>query len=279
MKIGIIGYGSMGRMITEKIAASGSLAAGDIFVSNRSQEKLQNIPEGVIVCENNCDLAQKVNASEEDQGIVFLCVRPVDLKNVFSEMATDLSSETLVVSLNGSITFDMLSKFFSGKMAKVIPSVTAEVNRSQTLVCYNGKAEENDKQDLESLLRTFGNVIELPEDEIGMGSELVSCMPGFIASIFDVLCASAKKHTSIPDDQVVKMVLQTMCATGELMLEKNMSFEDVVSRVATKGGITEEGTKVVYEAFPKTADLLFEKTLEKRRMTAEKAKTSFEEDT
>ena len=62
------------------------------------------------------------------------------------------------------------------------------------------------------------------------------------------------------------------------MLQKNMSFEDVVTRVATKGGITEEGTKVVYEEFPDTADLLFKKTLEKRRMTAEKARASFEED-
>jgi Pyrroline-5-carboxylate reductase len=271
MKIGIIGYGSMGRMITEKIAASGVLNAGDIFVANRSKEKLQTIPEGVIVCESNADVAK-------NSDIVFLCVRPIDLKNVLSEIASSLSTNSFVVSLNGSITFDMLSKIFSGKIAKVIPSVTAEVDRSQTLVCYNEKVEEKDKQELEKLLRTFGNVIELPETEVGMGSELVSCMPGFIASIFDVLCTSAKKHTSIPDDQVVKMVLQTMCATGELMLSKDMSFEDVVTRVATKGGITEEGTKVVYEGFPDTADLLFEKTLEKRRSTAEKAKKSFEEE-
>lgn len=270
MKIGIIGYGSMGKMITEKIAASGVLDVGDIFVANRSKEKLQDVPDGVIVCGSNSEAAKKSD-------IVFLCVRPVDLKNILAEIASDLTSESFVVSLNGSITFDMLSRIFSGRIAKVIPSVTAEVDRSQTLVCYNDKVEEKDKQELERLLRTFGNVIELPENEVGMGSELVSCMPGFIASIFDVLCTSAKKHTSISDDQVVKMVLQTMCATGELMLSKDMSFEDVVTRVATKGGITEEGTKVVYEGFPETADLLFEKTLEKRRMTAEKAKKSFEE--
>ncbi|MBQ6271507.1 MAG: NAD(P)-binding domain-containing protein [Clostridiales bacterium] len=277
MDIGIIGYGSMGRMITEKIASSGK-ATGGIFVSNRSKEKLRDIPSGVTVCENNRDLASRVGASDTKPGIVFLCVRPADLKSVLSEIAPLLSSDSFVVSLNGSITFDMLSKIFSGKTAKVIPSVTAEVDRSQTLVCYNDKVGDEDRQELEKLLCCFGNVIELPENEVGMGSELVSCMPGFIVSIFDVICSSAEKHTSIPDDQVVKMVLQTMCATGELMLQKNMSFEDVVTRVATKGGITEEGTKVVYEEFPDTADLLFKKTLEKRRMTAEKARASFEED-
>ena len=42
-----------------------------------------------------------------------------------------------------------------------------------------------------------------------------------------------------------------------------------------KGGITEEGTRVVYEGFPKTADLMFEKTLEKRRLTSERAEKIF----
>ena len=66
------------------------------------------------------------------------------------------------------------------------------------------------------------------------------------------------------------MVLRTMSATGDLMLQKDMTFEDVVTRVATPGGITEEGTKVIYAGFPETADLLFGKTLEKRRQTAQK---------
>lgn len=105
-----------------------------------------------------------------------------------------------------------------------------------------------------------------------MGSELVSCMPGFIASMFDVVCESAKKHTSIPDEQIIDMVLNTMSATCDLMLQKDMSFKDVVGRVATKGGITEVGTKVVYDQFPETMDELFGKTMAKRRMTAEASK-------
>jgi len=68
------------------------------------------------------------------------------------------------------------------------------------------------------------------------------------------------------------MVLNTMIATGNLMLEKDMSYEEVVSRVATKSGITEEGTKVIYREFPETMEELFNNTLEKRRLTAEKAK-------
>ena len=77
------------------------------------------------------------------------------------------------------------------------------------------------------------------------------------------------------DEVGFRMVLNTMCATGELMLKKEMSFDEVVSRVATKGGLTEEGTKVIYEQFTGTADRLFEKTLEKRRLTAERTEELF----
>lgn len=41
------------------------------------------------------------------------------------------------------------------------------------------------------------------------------------------------------------------------MLEKNMTFDEVVSRVAMKGGITEEGVKVINEEFHSIADTLF----------------------
>ena len=87
-----------------------------------------------------------------------------------------------------------------------------------------------------------------------------------------MICKAAKKHTEIPDEQIVWMVLSTLSATGDLMLQKDMTFEEVVTRVATRGGITQEGTAVVYEKLPEVADELFEKTLAKRRMVAEETK-------
>ena len=263
MKTGIIGYGSMGKMLLWKFSESG-ISKQDLYASNRTIEKLEEAK----------DIAQVVSAKElaEVCDITFVCVRPADIKTVLEEIKDDIKEGALVVSLNGSVSFEAISKITGCSTAKVIPSLTAEIGRSQTLVCFNSKVSSNQKTALKDLLSCIGDVIELPENEMGMGSELVSCMPGFIASIFDVICNSAKKHTDIPDDQIVKMVLQTMSATGDLMLQKDMTFEDVVKRVATPGGITEEGTKVVYDEFPGTADKIFEKTLEKRRQTAAKNK-------
>lgn len=269
MKIGIIGYGSMGKMLLWKFSSNNKLAKDNLLAANRTPEKLEEAKDIAVICDN------KELASTAD--IVFVCVRPSDMKAVLSEIRNCLKKDALLVTLNGSITFDMIGKIINVKTAKVIPSLTAEIDRSQTIVCYNGLVEEQDKITLRKLLGTIGEVIELPENEVGMGSELVSCMPGFIASIFDVICTSAESHTEIPREQIVKMVLNTMSATGDLMLAKDLSFDEVVGRVATKGGITEEGTRVIYDTFPDSADLMFDRTLEKRRLTAEKAGAAFEE--
>lgn len=268
-KIGIIGYGSMGQMLLEKFLDGKSVSVENLLVANRTIEKVMYLKDKCMVCESNRELVTEAD-------IVFLCVRPVDLKEVLEEIKDCLNVDSLLVSLNGSVLFEQLEKVFDGKIAKAIPSVTAEVNQSQTLVCYNERVTEADKERLTGLLSCMGTVIELPEQEMGMGSELVSCMPGFIAAMFQELCTSAKKHTTLSENEIARMVLHTMVGTGMLMLEKEYSFEDVISRVATKGGITEEGTKVIHEQFPKVADEVFEKTLEKRRQTTIKAKESFE---
>ena len=132
MNVGIIGFGSMGKMLAEKFSAICDYDDGflkKVYVSNRSKEKLINAGTVPTVCNDNCELAVVSD-------IIFVCTRPADIKTVFEEISPVLKSEALLVSLNGSITFEMLEKITSRKMAKVIPSVTAEINRSQTLVCY-----------------------------------------------------------------------------------------------------------------------------------------------
>jgi len=268
MKVGVIGYGSMGKMILEKISAGSDLVDGKLYVANRSYAKIAKLKEEYHVCQSNREIASLVD-------VLFVCVRPVDIRTVLEEIRLSLKEETIVVSLNGSITFEQLETVCKRKLVKAIPSVLAEINKSQTLICYNNSVNESDKEYIKELMGCMGTVIELPESEMGMGSELVSCMPGFVAAIFDEICVSAQKHTSIPPADVIQMVLNTMIGTGQLMVENNLSYEEVISRVATKGGITREGVNVIQESFPKVADTIFDKTLEKRKQTALEAQSAF----
>lgn len=270
-RIAIIGYGSMGKMLLEKIISSKLIPEVNIYVSNRTFEKIEMLKEKytVNICRTNAEAA-------ENADVIFVCVRPADIKTVLEELVTVMDADKHIISLNGSIKFDQLEKICTGnKISKVIPSVTAEVNESQTLVCHNSKVNIKDKNELSKILESFGNVIELPEEEMGMGAELVSCMPGFTAAIFNEIKKGAQKHTKIEGNKIATMLANTMIGTGRLIIENKMTFEEVIERVATKGGITEEGTKVIEKEFPNVAAEMFAKTLEKRKKTTENAVKAF----
>lgn len=272
MKVGIIGFGSMGSMIARKLLEHNVIEQADLVCANRTLSKMDGFKKMYTGCTVTAD--NKLAAAAD---VVFVCIRPAELKEVLCGIAPAVSSGTLVVSLNGSVMFSQLEAVLADKtkIAKVIPSVNAEVDYSVSSVCYNQLVTAQDRRNLETLLKSFGTVTEVAENEMGMASELTSCMPGFIAAIFSVLAEKAQSHTNLPPAQIEAMLAQTLEGTGKLINQKGLSFSDVLARVATKGGITEVGASEIFESFGNTAAAVFDKTLEKRKITTEKAKQSF----
>jgi len=271
MKIGIIGYGSMGKMLLEKFIETKSIKESDIFLSTEKFEEIMNLNKiypQINICKENRDAAKNAD-------ILFLCVKPLDIMPVLSEIIGNIKDDCHIISLAGYILFQQLEQICTNrKITKVMPNVNAEVYSSITLVCHNDYVKDADKNRIEQLLECFGKNIRVTESELGIASDLTSSMPGFICAILKVITNVAEKHTTISKEQIATMVTETMYGTGKLLVEKNITFDDLINRVATKGGITEEGARVIDEKLPPVIDEMFEKTLQKIELTIEKVKKS-----
>ena len=125
MKIGIIGYGSMGKMLLWKFAEQDFISKQNLYAFNRTIEKLDETKE----------IAQIVSSKELASfcDFIFICVCPADIQIVLEEIKESLKEGALVISLNGNISFEKIRATLDCKTAKVIPSLTAEIGRSQTL--------------------------------------------------------------------------------------------------------------------------------------------------
>ncbi len=62
------------------------------------------------------------------------------------------------------------------------------------------------------------------------------------------------------------MVLITYLGTARLLQEKKRGLDELIARVATKGGITEEGLNILDEHLLFVFDELLEATLNKHQM-------------
>ena len=266
MNIGFIGFGSMARMIIRGLIEYAKVDPGSIYVTRKNKDRLSEINSIFkdIHVVNTC------REIMENAQMVFLCAKPAEIRDILLEIAPYMTGDTRIVSIAGSVSIANIQSVIKGKITKYIPTITSETGWGVSLVCHNDQISGEDAACFDGLISHFSKVRYVKEEDFSLATELTSCMPGFIASIFDNLTSSALRHTTSFDINTINsLVLDTLFATAKLLVESGMSFDEVVERVATKGGITREGVTVFDAALPRVFDMMFDATLEKRRITEE----------
>lgn len=257
--IGIIGLGSMGTMLVEGWLRSG-VRSDRLSIFSRTPARYEGLcsqhPE-VRVAPSIPDLVQQVD-------IVFLAVPPSEVKGVLENITPAGNQELVVVSLAASVTLACLQSVIGSRVCRVIPSITAEVDEGVFLFCPGalGKEEVNLVVDC---LSEIGAVYPIPEELIEVYTDLTSCSPGIFSAVFQLFLTSAHRFGDLDPALARQLFVHSLSGLTKLYRERNLDFDQVVSRVARKGGVTEVGIQVVNQSLPGAFDEVFEKTLEDHR--------------
>ncbi len=262
IRIGLIGYGSMGSMLAKGMLNNGIVLPRNFLIATRSQEKIKLIneqyPEVQVL--SNAEVAKQAD-------VLFVCVKPFDMKDVLFELKEFLREDCHLISIAGGVTIANLEKIIPHrKITKLIPSLTSEVNEGVSLVCHNENVGEQDKAIVQQLLQSFSLVKTIKENDFEIATDLTSCMPGFIAAIFSEFVEASLKYSTLTREESTEMVIKTLYGTAKFLSENNIGFADTLARVATKGGITEEGAKVLQHKLPEVFKATIEATLVKNEM-------------
>jgi len=261
-KIGFIGLGSMGGALLKSLLEHGAFSQKDVLVSTRTKEKIKgfisNFPD-VTIMDSNIALAKESRT-------LFICVKTGDVRNVLLEIKPHLRPDVHLITITGGLTIRNIAKIFNGKLTKIIPSITCEVGESVTLVFHNPAVTVQEASRVEKWLSSLGLVKAIDEDLFEIGADLTSCAPAFMASIFKHFVEVGLKHSRFERQDIEEMLLMTLLGTARLLQEKKFGFDELITRVATKGGITEEGLKVLDEHLPFVFDELLEATLNKHQI-------------
>lgn len=271
-KLGLIGYGSMGSMLLQGFIKSGALAARDIIVSTRTKSKLEQLKSAwpdINIAAGNAEAAEKAK-------YVFVCVEPDDVKSILMEIKDCLNADSVIVSAAGSVSMQNIESVTHGKVIRFMPTVTSEVGEGVTLLCCNERTRAEEAAYIEALLNIIGRVKQIPEEEFGPALILTSCGPGLFASMLNEFVESAlRQNSGLGRKDAEEMVIATFFGTAKTLLEKNMGVDELIRRVATKGGTTEEGVRVLRTGLPAVFDQMFGVTLGKRRTAAKKHDEEF----
>jgi pyrroline-5-carboxylate reductase len=132
--------------------------------------------------------------------------------------------------------------------------MASERLKGVTLLAYGDNATIIDKNTITDLFNAIGDSINVSEKDFDILADLTSCAPGYIAALMNefVLAATRKR---VPPELAERLVKQTMIGTTMLLGEE--SFQGLIRSVATIGGITEAGIKVIQSDASEMFDRLF----------------------
>jgi pyrroline-5-carboxylate reductase len=259
-KIGFIGYGNMGGTLLRALLGAGALPAAQVIVFTRTSAKLKDLNiayPAVAVARSLPELASQCDR-------VFICTGTREVQPVLTELAGHLPTGAHIISIAGTIEIRCLESIFKGKITQLMPTLIAEVGEGLTLVRHNARVLPADKAFLEVALSKIGRVREIREDRFDLAADLTSCAPAFFADILRAFVAAARRHGDFTDAELREMIIPTCYGTAKLLMDQNIEFDGLISRVATKGGITEEGIRILDRSLPAAFDELLTVTLAKR---------------
>jgi pyrroline-5-carboxylate reductase len=248
---GFIGTGHLGSMLVRKFVETGAIKAQEIYVSNRNPEKARQLAiETGARAGDNREVAQRSD-------VVFICVRPLDIKGLLDELQELLTPEKLIVSVAVDFSLKHLQDLCRARVARAVPSIACEKQSGVTLLALGDSTTALDRSLLFSIFGAIGDPVAVAEDHFELLADLTSCGPGYIAAILREFSLAAS-WKGIPRDLAEELVKKTLLGTALLLEDRG--FEELISCVATKGGITEAGVRVIHAEAPNMFGQLFQAT-------------------
>jgi pyrroline-5-carboxylate reductase len=228
-KIGFIGCGKMASAIIK------GMVGYDVKGSEVNCEIAQLAQDalGIEVCHDNRTLAAQSD-------VIFLAVKPNYVPAVLEEIR-DLTADKLIVSIAAGIRTEKLGS----RVIRVMPNTPALVRESMSGVARGAGASDCDVEFVMNLLSSIGKVIEIDEAQMDVLTAISGSGPAFFYKVIEDIARAGEK---LGLDYEKSLLLATQTATGAAkMIENrgNLSVQNLIDNVATKGGCTFEGIQAM----------------------------------
>lgn len=238
--IAFIGCGAMGGALARAMARARSFKA-DVVVTARHKEKAQAFAKN-----NDCRAAESNAEAVKEADIVFIAVKPNDVQSVIFDIAYEIKSGALIVSVAAGITLSDIGHWTASPAARIMPNVGAAVGQSMTAVCYASNVSEEQKKRLEEVLRAAGVVREVDEALMpcvtavsGSGSAYVFM---FIEAMADAAVRGGMKRAD-----AYTFAKQTVLGAAMLAMKDDRGMSCLKDSVCSPAGTTIEGVAALEE--------------------------------
>jgi pyrroline-5-carboxylate reductase len=231
MKVGLIGAGNLGKAIID-----GLIDEKDVKL--RASNLVSEEYKGIVLEQD----ANKEIVSWAD--VVILAVKPKFMTEVLSEIKKELQ-EKIVITVAAVLNISYYKEQGIPHIIRIMPNVAIGKKAGVIGFCASEEIADDDEEQAYSLVQKLGYCIMLEEKHLDTIVALSGSGIAYLTHILGVFIAEGEKE-GLSREEATRTLIETVKGAGAL-LGAGEEAESICSRVATKGGITEQGLLMMQE--------------------------------
>ena len=241
--IGIAGVGKMGEALVKGLLSQRVLPPSQILVCDAEPSRAEEVARTYHVTRTG---SASVLAERSD--VLVLAVKPKDMPGLLDAIAGRTKSDGLVITLAAGVRTSYVERVLDGRgrVVRMMPNLACGIGEGATAFALGASATRADADLVLGLMGSLGRVTEVDETQLDAVTGLSGSGPGFMAALALAMIDGGVR-SGLPRDVAFQLALQTMKGTAELLLSDGLDPEMLYRMVATPGGTTAAGWKIMEE--------------------------------
>ncbi len=240
-KISFIGAGKMAESIISGFISSKKVLNTLITISDKYDKRRIEVEEAY-----NVKSTSDNTSCAKEGDVVFLAVKPKDIKDVLDQCKTELKQK-LVVSIAAGTSIEFIEDILGteAKIVRVMPNIAVTVGEGMSVIMKNNSADATDINLVKELLSSVGDVIEIRDEELFHAVTALSGSGPAYAFMFLEALSDAGVRMGLSRDTSNKLAVQTVIGSGKMAKESELSFATLREAVTSPAGTTAEALAIL----------------------------------
>lgn len=235
-----IGCGAMGGALAQAVKKARTIRT-EVIVSAFHKEEAY-----CFATKYRCLAASSNTEAVHGADVVFIAVKPHDVKGVLQEIDGAVEEGASIISVAAGVTLKEIAQWTSRPVARIMPNIGAAVGQSMTAVCYNSAVTNEQKEVLHAVLCSTGVVCEVDEALMPCVTAVSGSGPAYVFMFIEALSDAAVRGGMKREDAYI-FAKQTVLGAAALAMKDKRSVAELKDAVCSPAGTTIEGVAALEE--------------------------------
>jgi pyrroline-5-carboxylate reductase len=248
-RVGFLGSGNMGEALIKGLVSASLVPPRSILAADVRDERLRELERqyGLTVAPDNRTLVR-------DSDVVVLAVKPQIMDAVLRDVAADVTSAKLLVSVAAGVSTARIRGALGRpvRLIRVMPNTPALVLEGVTAVARAEGLADGDLDVATELFNAVGRVVVLDEAAMDAVTGLSGSGPAYVALVIEAL-ADGGVNMGLDRATALALATQTVIGAAKLLQQTGLHPGALKDMVSSPGGTTIAGVAALEAGGLRTA--------------------------